>query len=302
MVPIGGFAADFSDLLHALADLAWPAVVLAAILLFKSEISALFGRIRPVKGPAGTEVELDRDLDLVLEKTYLAAQSLPEEPAQPPPAQEPPEDLSTEADLDSADRIYEEAARSPKVALMALSALIDRRSHEVLASSQEPEHWEQATLGQKLHRLDLSPDLRLAAAAFQEVRARIVHGHEATDEDALRAIDIGVTLLRTIDRLPHGLHYVVEPSVECFEDANGERPFTDFHGVLLEPVPQTQGKIHLHAFPTTRDHFRKGKPVSWEWNRFVRYPEAWYRDPRDGEIKYGWTGALEFVGRPLEDL
>lgn len=54
-------------------------------------------------------------------------------------------------------------------------------------------------------------------------------------------------------------------------------------------------------FPTTRDHFKKGKRVAWEWSDHRSWGESWYRDPDSNEIKYAWTGSLEFVGRHLED-
>ena len=36
---------------------------------------------------------------------------------------------------------------------------------------------------------------------FRNVRNQIVHGHEASDNDALRAIDIGLRILPILERL-----------------------------------------------------------------------------------------------------
>lgn len=71
--------------------------------------------------------------------------------------------------------------------------------------------------------------------------------------------------------------------------------------MLLESVSTVGENKMERPFPTTRHDYREGQVVSWEW-RDRSYPEAWYRDPRDGEIKYGWTSSSEFAGRPIEDV
>jgi len=48
-------------------------------------------------------------------------------------------------------------------------------------------------------------------------------------------------------------------------------------------------------------HFQKGKRVAWEWITGNKWDESWYRDSDTNEIKYAWSGAMEFVGRHLED-
>ena len=55
-------------------------------------------------------------------------------------------------------------------------------------------------------------------------------------------------------------------------------------------------------FPTTRDHYKKGMRVSWEWNGSLKWGDTWYRDPESHEIKHAWSASIEFVGRDLDTL
>ena len=55
---------------------------------------------------------------------------------------------------------------------------------------------------------------------------------------------------------------------------------------LKEPEP----------LPTTK-RYRKGQIVQWEFNHKQIWPESWYRDPDDGEVKRAWTHSTEFIGK-----
>jgi hypothetical protein len=279
---------ELSDLIRALAALAWPAVAAFFLYLFRSDIGALISRIREGRIPGGFEFKLDK----ALETTREAADTLQPEPE----AREEPPALPDDPVIEAALR---EAALSPRAALMSLSATIERRAREVIASTRTD-----AAFGEPFHRqielLDLSPPLREAAQEFRQVRNRVVHGHNSTDEDALRAIDLGIELLRGIESIPHQVHYVQETGLDCFVDEEG-RQLHDFKAVLLRSEnPAGEGPAEEHAYPTTEpERFPKGEPVTWEWGIGGRvFPETWYRHP-DGSIQYGWTEALEFRGRPL---
>ncbi|MEA2471766.1 MAG: hypothetical protein QOE38_2765, partial [Thermoleophilaceae bacterium] len=135
------------------------------------------------------EFELDEALGRLERQAENAAQSVGDSSVSPPEVEE------TES---IEDLVFDEAKTSPKVALMSLAARIERESQEILASSQEPATWERRTLFDKVKRLDVSPFVKSAALQFQHVRNRIVHDPDATDEDALRAIDAGLTILEAL--------------------------------------------------------------------------------------------------------
>jgi hypothetical protein len=289
--PLALTTPEATEIFRVLTSLAWPAVVLTALVLFRKELAALSRRV--TKGKAGpVEIELDRELDQLLMTTAAATKTLP-------PAQVTNHGTAGTGESQVRD-VLREATHSPKLALIELSAEIERRSLEVVASTGHLEGQRRPPFSQMLNRLELSPPTQEAARQFRQVRNRLVHGMDATEAEILRALDLGLSLLDAINRLPHEVHYVREPRVEVFRDEAGDMPVDAYHGVLLESVNNDGNRI-IHAFPTTRDHFEKGKAVSWEWGE-ARYPEAWYRDPADGAIKYAWGGALEFVGRALHAL
>jgi hypothetical protein len=282
---------DIADLIRAIASLAWPVVAGIFLYLFRADIASLLKRVRHGRA-AGVELDFDRELDQLQEATRAASESVPPAAA--------PSDRPEEAADDAVVRdVLDDAARSPRAALMALSAELERRSREVLASRGAEVPWS-GSFGQQIDRLDLSPPLREAAREFRHVRNRIVHGHAATDDDALRAIDLGIELLQAIQRIPHQIHYVEASGLECFADEAGEQAH-DFSAVLLRSEnPGAERGSEQRAYPTLNpEAFPEGQPVSWEWGIGGGvFPEAWYRHP-DGDLRYGWTESLEFKGRPL---
>lgn len=288
VTPLYASVQDASEMLRAIAVLAWPAVALTALLIFRTELSALLSRV--TKGKAGPiEFEANRALDQLKATTDAATHALP-------PTGDDEE--ASEETAEARARVVDDALQSPKLALIELSAEIERRSREVVASMGHIED-ANAPWVRTLNRLDLSPSLKNAARQFRDVRNRLVHGKDTGEDEIVRALDIGFTLLAAINRVPHEVHYVREPIVDLFADADGKIP-RRFRGVMLESQHTNQDPF-IRVFPTLRHDYRKGVAVAWEFGDRV-YPEYWYRDPASGEIQYGQTSALEFTGRPLDVL
>lgn len=282
-----------AELIRALAALAWPAVAAFFLWVYKPEVVGLLRRLR--RGSVmGQTFELDQDLER-LDKRARAA-----EKAIPPPDTSPTPRAGANYP-DAIESLLADASSSPKLALIALSARLERSIREILASSQDPNEWEHGSLAQNLRRIELPPDVTAAVGEFRSVRNRIVHGHQASDEDAIRAIDSGLTILRALEAVPREIHVVEHPNVEVFADAKGEHKRPDVHGVVLESRSSNGSGSNRRVFPTTRTHFQKGKSVAWEWSS-PAWSESWYRDPDTGELEYAWTSAMQFVGRHLENL
>jgi hypothetical protein len=150
-----------------------------------------------------------------------------------------------------------------------------------------------------MRRLSLPPSLSRAVGQFYEVRNRIVHGHDVTADDALRALDSGLKILSTIRSLPHEVHVVRFPAVEVYADAAGtERREID--GLVLD-TRTPGGETRRDVFPTRRS-YQEGQAVTWEWDLSSTWPESWYRDPNTREVVYAWSSAAEFAGRPLDEI
>lgn len=284
---------DVADLITALAALAWPMVALFFLWRFHSEFSSLIGRLRELKAP-GVETKFDSELDNLQAAATDAAQSLPRATG-----------ASEARGSDVDDRIraaLDEAADSPRVALMVLAADIEREVREIHAVRGNFQLTGGPLRQDSLRALELSPTVMRAVDEFRQVRNRIVHGHTADDAAVLRAIDAATIILEALDRVPREMHYVAATHVPLYADESGETRIDGAHAVVLQSRHSDDDERPLRAYPTTRDHFREGEPVSWEWNTNKIYGEAWLPDPLTGQMVYGWTESAEFVGRHLADL
>ena len=137
---------------------------------------------------------------------------------------------------------------------------------------------------------------------FQSVRNKIIHGHSTDPNDVLRAIDSGITILKAIKNIPRVSYIVYHPGVDLYADKECTKLREDVRGVILESISPAGLQREFQIFPTTRTYFKKGMQVTWEWNMELHWDETWFHDPDTQEIKYAWTGAFEFIGRPLDEV
>ena len=292
---------DFAELLKGIAAVLWPLVVVVAIFVFRKELQALLARLRKAKFLGG-ELELDESLDQ-LERT---AEALEAEASPTPQELESPSAESPDAIL-IAPKILEEAGRSPKVALMLLSAELDRAVREILASlGGEPRSWRLSLrkgLEELAERTSLPQDTLRALNQFSEVRNLIVHGRgQVGDDEILRAIDSGLVILKAIRAVPHESHAVHWDNIAVYSDPECQQLREGCKGVILESLSAGGAITDYRIFPTTRDHYKKGMRVSWEWNGSLKWGDTWYRDPESHETKHAWSASIEFVGRDLDAL
>ena len=291
----------FTQLLQALASLAWPCFAFTALLLFKPEITRTLGRLR--KGKLfGQEIELSDEL----EKLEISGAAAAKEVEELPPEQRRIATTEQEEKFDAAIKaLLQQASNAPKIALMTLGVELEKQARQALATRGLLRGRSTISLSQalsELHQYGFPPNLSRSLKAFDDVRNKIVHGAEATDADALSALDTGITILRSLNALPNEINIVYHPGVDIFSNESATELIPDAKGVILETTSPGGVMKTFRIFPTTRTHFRKGKQVAWEWNMQKVWPAAWYRDPDNGEIKHGWDSAAEFTGRPLDEI
>jgi hypothetical protein len=295
--------ADWATLLEAIAALAsallWPAVAALALILFRAEIRDLLSRIR--RGVImGQQIELDK-----LDRSALAAES---EVAALPRSEEPNKQGSRDTDTEDVERqVLNEAARSPKAALLLLASEVEREVRELLATfgrlGDKPYPPFREAIRMLQQNGTLPEHVLSSVELFWEVRNRLVHGRDASDDAVLRAIDSGITILRALRAIPREVHTVLHPGVDVYADPEGQRILDGVRGVILESRgPDATAMLSRRMFATTKTHFQKGKRVAWEWEVDRAFGAAWYRDPDTQEIKQAWSGSLNLVGRHLEDL
>ena len=108
-----------------------------------------------------------------------------------------------EAVLDEIEEVLREANLSPRLGLMLLSAKIERAARELAAADTSlPGLTGPRSLTIIVRQLVAGERLPQEAAEalylFTRVRNRIVHGHDADDDEVVRAIDSGTRLLRLL--------------------------------------------------------------------------------------------------------
>ena len=289
--------AELAALITALAAWKWPTAVVVGLILFRRGISEALGRLR-----RGKLSKFEFELDRLEEKGATAAAESRELPPESSPKALPP--LSEAA---PGREVLSQAVESPKAALMLLASDIEQELRELLAATGWQRMQRTTSIPASIERLasetPLPDSVREAVQHFWPVRNRLVHGHDVSDDDVLRAIDTGLLILKSVRAIPREINVVHHPGAEVFSDPQGKAPVSGARALILETTSFDSQKKTLRVYPTTRsDYYVKGKRVAWEWSSRNRYGECWYRDPESGEIKDGWRGSLEFVGRHLDEV
>jgi hypothetical protein len=204
--------------------------------------------------------------------------------------------------------LLEEAINHPSVAMMRLSLEVDRQLRLILAvtgnlgkySGQSPSEaldlLAQTAVGSRIPN-----SLRDTVQSFWDLRNEVVHGGSSREGYAMRSIDYGFRILRMLQSIPRP-KFIVVLTTTVYSDKACVNARRDVSGVILLTIGPNGENHGEHIFPTRRT-YEPGQSISWEWDMTSQgWDESWYRDPRSGEIKPAWGEALEFVGRPLDEI
>jgi hypothetical protein len=289
----------FSNFIKAVAALLWPCLGFTIVLLFKKEIRALFRRLKKGKF-FGQELELDSSLTVLNETAKAAAIEVRQIPSTPS------NDDAQQTVSASIDEVIKLMAISPKAALVSVSGMIEKEARDLVAAigllKGRTHLGLREAIGEVAVKIGLPPHVTASMKLFSEVRNRIVHGHDASDDDVLRAIDSGLTILKALQAVPRETNIVHNPGVDVFSDPELKSVIPGVKGIILETVSPGGAQTSYRIFPSTKNWFKKGQRVSWEWSITNKWGPAWYRVPETNEIESAWASAAEFVGRPLEDI
>jgi hypothetical protein len=288
-----------ANLIKAIAALLWPILGFTALFLFKIQLRELLHRLRRGK-LFGQELELDASL----RELNTAAVAVADEVSKiPPPLADAP---IKDATADTAQQMLKLMESSPTAALVTLSASIEREARDLVAVTGHLNGRTHIGLREAIAEITdtsgLPPHVGESLKQFNDVRNRIVHGAESTNGDIVRAIDSGITILRALQAIPRETNIVWHPGVTVYSDPHLQSPIPGVKGVILEATSPGGAEKTKRVFPSTKDWFRKGQRVSWEWSLVQKWGKAWYRDPETSEIKTAWGAAAEFVGRPLDRI
>jgi hypothetical protein len=273
--------ATSAELIKSVAALLWPVLGFVFLWLYKDEISGILKRLSHLrKGKLlGQEIKLSEELDELQRSADKAEQeaivSLP-----------PPHNTDTEniAGPRLEEDLLSNVSKSPKVTLMLLAAEIERRVRQILATTGWEQNIKPVPLSRAVDGLrsqgSLPEHVGGSVKLFLDVRNKIVHGGSATDDDVLRAIDSGFTLLKAIDSIPVEKHVVFNPGVPVYSDAQCQNAIPDVRGLILEATSPGGTTTSYPIFPTTRSDYRVGDQLTWEWSFGKQWGAAWYTQTR----------------------
>jgi hypothetical protein len=207
-------------------------------------------------------------------------------------------------------RIKEEALVSPKAAFMQLLIEIERELRKLLVSSGLLSRYlahPSQTFPIALQLLGSVAGAKIPDALTEQIlelwnlRNNVVHG---MTEVPIRAFDLGFTILRVLANVPRPSYIVRKTDIPLYEDQHCTRQRQNVHGVLIEAFRadgKSEGPPRIH--PTTRKYV-EGMSVGWEWtdDRKRGWDETWYKDPDTGKCTPAWSGAMEFIGRDVNQV
>jgi hypothetical protein len=207
-------AKDLADLISALASLAWPVAIIAIVNWFRPEIRTFVSRLRKGKF-LGTEFELD-ELQAKAEVAEAKADVPTGAVIQASAGFRGSGTLNADVAQDAIEEVLREATRSPRLGLMLLSAKMERAARELAEETRLNMPVRPLSLSALIRALvqaeQLSYDDAEALNLFNRVRNRIVHGHDADDDEIARAIDSGTRLLRLLISRPRPPHEPTKPT------------------------------------------------------------------------------------------
>lgn len=291
---------NFSLVIHSLASLAWPILGFCILILLRKEVKDLFSRLAKAK-ILGQEIELREKLSELKESTDKA-----EETADLFPVPETNRQRSDYSDLEKLiNNILQNALHSPKLALVELFSTLESHAQKALSTRgllNGKKHVPLRLALDNLKEYGFPPNLLGSLSLFVDVRNKIVHGRDATDGDALSAIDSGITLLRVIDALPSEVNRVKEANVKIYSDNKCQNLIKDATGIILETTSPGGAMKIKSIYPTTLNTYVPGKIVGWDWNLSKIWGPAWYRETSTNKILQAWGSSGEFIGPHLDEL
>jgi hypothetical protein len=151
-------------------------------------------------------------------------------------------------------------------------------------------------------RVRVPADIKLAVSEFWAIRNAIVHSDPGDPNIPLRALDYGLRILKMLRSIPRPSYTVLYTDVPLYADKDCQL-LRDVKGVILEERSADGKVLSTKIHPSTR-HYEMGESVSWEWDLDVTraWSETWYRHPLTLKIEFAWSGSMEFIGRPIDQV
>lgn len=278
------------DFVTLVTGLAWPVVIVVAMLAFREQVRQFAGRMTHVR--VGGQEFVARAVDSA--DVLLSSISTTAHPEGVPDAFEA--------------EVMTLAASDPRAALMRVRRAIDRRIRYIAVTGNHletlestTERWRQLALMPEI--AGLTADLQATLILYGILEEQAVQGNSAiSPEVTLRLVDQGLTILGHLNSQPIETHRVI-----CVVPIYSDQALTVVdpgrrRAVWLRSVSAGQPEA-IRAFVTSRPVFYKpDMPVGWGWNPnppvegapgFAAHPET-----GEGTQVITW----DFAGRDLTDF
>ncbi len=290
---------SIANLIEAISRFAWPVVAIFFLSFYRDSINKILSKITKLK-IFGQEVELEEEIEELKQEVQEAKESVPTQ------------DIA-EFELNETlvrRKIIEESSRNPVSAIIMLASEIERTAREIMAGSG----WLQ-----KEHKLNVRQNFKSlidkkrvpesvysSFDLFWQIRNKVVHGvgtRDISQKELMKIIDIGLTLLNTLNAIPRERHYVKATEIDLYSDPDCTQLIENVKGIMLRNVAPGGIDERVQVFPTTKiRYYQIGQEVSWEWSFYNTWKDAWYIDPESNEKKLAWNSSAEFVGRHMSEL
>ena len=281
---------NFLQVADALVPYAWPLVVIALALVFRSPLREVLGRATGVT-VLGQRIEFSVRIDDLRRASLLGAEVLSELPTSRESA-----------------RILKLAARSPDVALIQVGESIDRELRLLGGAQGWLKDVEKEPLSEILNRMALESGrgievLRLIFS-YADLRKYVDAARAGLKRrDERSAVEVSLRVLGLIEHIPREQHLVMEAGITLYKDAEGTTVDNALQGLRVRSInPAQQPKDYSERVLISRDKgFRKDMNVTWEWITEPEFAPHWYRDIETGLMRVAdiqW----QYVGRDLEAL
>jgi hypothetical protein len=287
-----------NELIIAISKILWPIITFILVLIFKGSIENLLSRMK--RGNFfGQEMEFEQEMNDFIDSVSDAEKEVY--------AVDKEKSIETSKNNNIIQNILEEASREPRVGIMLLSIEIEKELRTLMGVLGLLNQYEYRSpikafdLFEK--RGSLPPNTIHSVKQFWNIRNKIIHGKiNESREKILRVLDIGISLLKMLKAIPHEKNVVAHSEVNIYKDSNCEFKYNYGKGLILKTISNNGETTNKRIFPTTKNNYKKEMQVTWEWSDENKWNEAWYIDPDSGEIKYGWSESLEFVGKDINKL
>jgi hypothetical protein len=303
-------------IVQLLSAVLWPVAVFCIALIFRPEIQEFLRRVRKVHG-AGIDLEADAAERLTQQTLEVKEDQYPDEPRKQPPIDATPaqaiaafaKSVTTIDRPTKFEELLVAAASTPRSAAVTVRHLVESELRRLLAAtgrlSRAGPEMRQLSFSKLLEEAQqtklLSQELIDSIRQFRILANGLIHGEQDEPDAGAEITAAGLNIVRALRSIPHQRNFVEQPNVPIYSDAECTFPATG-HGIILKAViPPDNLTVH-YIYPTTRDHFQKGKEVAWEWNSARIWGPAWFRDSQTGRVEQAWSASSEFVGRHLEDV